>query len=382
MQVDDMDINSIRGDFPALQEWTYLDNAFVGLFPRQVREGYDEFLDLWMNFSAKKNKTILSEWLEKTEDVRGMIANFIGAASSEIAFTMCTGSGLNIVINGTSWRKGDNVVFPEYEHNPLDTTTLRRSGVESRVLKFQDGKLELNELEKAIDDRTRLIQVSQVSYVNGFRFDLKEVADIAHEHGARILVDATQAIGALKTNVMKEDVDYVSAAPYKYMMGPAGLAFLYVKSDHLEELNPDRVGWKNQIWRGEHAEEPLDQPESAEKFEYGTLHFQGMYGLERSLNYLDKIGMDVVERRNLELSSYLWSRIKDLGKKMYTPPGTKSPIVSFYERDASELSVRLMKSKVKVTGRKAHGEHLRVSPHFYNTREDIDFFIEKLEENV
>lgn len=375
-----MDIESIRRDFPALEEWTYLDNAFVGLYPRQVREGYEEFLDKWMNFSAEGTKTILTEWLEKAEKVREMVADFIGASPQEIAFTTCTGSGLNIVVNGTKWEKGDNVVFPENEHNPLDTATLRRHGVETRAVEVREGWVDLSDLEKAVDDHTRLVQVSQVSYINGFRFDLKGVADIAHEHGARVVVDSTQAIGALVTDVKKEGVDYVSAAPYKYLMGPAGLAFLYVKSDLIGKLEPDRIGWKNQIWEGDHAEEPLDATLSAKKFEYGTLHFQGVYGLERSLKYLNDIGMENVERRILQLSSYLWSRLSEIGKKMYTPRGTRSPIVSFYEQDAVETSAKLMEEKVKVTGREAHGGHIRVSPHFYNTTEDIDHFIKKLEE--
>jgi cysteine desulfurase/selenocysteine lyase len=375
-----LNIESIRRDFPALEEWTYLDNAFVGLYPRQVRAGYEEFLDRWMNFRAEGTKTILTEWLEKAEKVREMVADFIGASPQEIAFTTCTGSGLNIVVNGTKWEKGDNVVFPENEHNPLDTATLRRHGVETRAVEVREGRVDLSDLEKAVDDHTRLVQVSQVSYINGFRFDLKGVADIAHEHGAGVVVDSTQAIGALVTDVKKEGVDYVSAAPYKYLMGPAGLAFLYVKSDLIGELEPDRIGWKNQIWEGDYAEEPLDATLSAKKFEYGTLHFQGVYGLERSLKYLNDIGMENVERRIIQLSSYLWSRLSEIGKKMYTPRGTRSPIVSFYEQDAVETSAKLMEEKVKVTGREAHGGHIRVSPHFYNTTEDIDHFIKKLEE--
>ena len=253
-----LDVESIRRDFPALEEWTYLDSSFVGLYPRQVREGYDEFLDMWMSFGVAGTSTILAEWLEKAEGVRRMVADFIGASRREIAFTACTGSGLNIVVNGTRWKRGDNVVFPENEHNPLDTATLRRRGVESRAVDVKDGRIELSDLEDAVDDRTRLVQVSQVSYVNGFRFDLKRVAEIAHEHGARVLVDATQALGAVEVDVKDEGVDYLSAAPYKYLMGPAGLAFLYVRSEHIGELEPDRVGWKNQLWEGDKAEELHD----------------------------------------------------------------------------------------------------------------------------
>jgi selenocysteine lyase/cysteine desulfurase len=373
-----LDIESIRADFPGLLEWTYLDNAFICLYPRQVREGYDEFLDQWMNFKPSGAKTILGEWLEKANKVRGMIAAFIGASANEIALTTCTGSGLNIVINGTKWEKGDNVVFPEHEHNPMDTYTLRRYGVESRPVKVEEGKVELSDLEKAVNDNTKIVQISQVSYVNGFRFDLREVSEIAHAHGARVLVDSTQALGALATDVKKEKVDYVSAAPYKYMMGPAGLAFLYITSEHLGDLEPDRIGWKNQLWEGDRAEDPLDDVNAAEKFEYGTIHFQGAYGLERSLEYINNIGIDKIEKRVMSLTDQLWSRLSELGRTMYTPPGNRAPIVSFYQKDSINIAAKLMREKVKVTGREAHGGHIRVSSHFYNNREDIDLFIEKL----
>jgi len=385
-----MDVERIRADFPALREWVYLDNAFVGLFPRQVREGYDAFLDRWMEFNAEGTKTILAEWLEKAAKVRGMIAEFIGASPQEVAYTACTGSGLNVVVNGMSWERGDNVVFPEWEHNPLYTTTLKRHEVEARAVEAVDGKVDIVDLERAMDDRTRLVQVSQVSYINGFRFDLREVAEMAHDHGAKVLVDATQALGALVTDVKEEGVDFVSAAPYKYLMGPAGLAFLYVDSECLGELAPDRVGWKNQIWKGDRAEAELDEPESAEKFEYGTIHFQGAYGLERSLDYLNEVGMENVERRVLELSGYLWSKLNELGKDMLTPEGTKSPVVSFNQLGATEIAADLMKQRIKVTGREAHGGHIsvggelwrvghiRVSPHFYNSKDDIDGFIDVL----
>jgi selenocysteine lyase/cysteine desulfurase len=229
-----------------------------------------------------------------------------------------------------------------------------------------------------LDDRTKLVQVSQVNYVNGYRFDLKSLADIVHKHGAKLLADATQAVGALIIDVKREEVDYLAAAPYKFLMGPAGLAFLYVKEEFVSELSPHRVGWKNQLWKGKYAEKPLKQQETAEKIEYGTLYFEGIYGLERSFEYINKIGMNTIERRNLRLSDYLWNHLNNIGMKMFTPPETKSTIVSFYEGNAMELASKLMVQKVKVSGRNTFGGHIRVSPHFYNTEANIDHFINRL----
>lgn len=373
-----MDIMQIRNDFPALREWTYLDTSFMGLYPLQVRQGYEEFLNRWMQFKVTAGKTILTEWLEKAEIVRNMVASFIGATRDEVAFTTSTGCGLNIVTNGINWTRGDNAVFPEWEHNPLDTMTLRKQGVEARAVKPRNGRIELADLEKVIDDRTRLVQVSQVAYTNGFRFNLKEVGEIAHKHGAKLIVDATQAIGALTINLKEENVDFLSAAPYKYLMGPAGLAFLYVREDSLGDLMPDRVGWKNQLWQGERAERLQESGRTGDKFEYGTLHYEGMYGLEQSLQYIYRIGLENVQSRILELSGYLWNRLKDLAVEMYTPEGTKSPIVSFFQPDATKIAGKLMEERVKVSGRPTHGGHIRVSSHFYNTTEDIEHFIERL----
>lgn len=367
-------VEEIRCDFPALNEWTYLDNAFVGLMPTQVREGYDRWADQWLNFDVG-NRTILSGWLEAATRVRGMMADFIGVTPREIAYTMCTGSGLNIVINGTQWRRGDNVVFAEWEHNPLDTHTTRRNSVESRVWKPQGGRFLTGDLEKLVDDRTRLVQVSDVSYVNGFRVDLKATAGVVHAHGGKLLVDATQAVGALRVDYKRDGADYVSWAPYKYLMGPAGLAFLYVDGESIEGLTPDRTGWKNQIWEGAHAEDKTPD-DAAEKFEYGTINFQGVYAMEESLNYLNRLGIDYVEKRVLDTTGYLYKRLGELGKELWTPENNRAPIVSYNQPGAVEIAEKLKKAKIKVTGREAHGGHMRVSAHFYNTRDDVDKLIE------
>jgi selenocysteine lyase/cysteine desulfurase len=183
-------------------------------------------------------------------------------------------------------------------------------------------------------------------------------------------VDATQAVGALDVDYVGDGVDYVAFAPYKYLMGPSGLAFLYVRKENLDGLTPDRTGWKNQVWGGDNPEESSDV-ESAEKFEYGTLHFQGVYAMERSLGYLNRLGIKQIEKRNLGLSGYLYDRLSEAGKEMWTP-SPESTIVSYFQEGAVELAARLKAQKIKVTGRSAHGDHIRVSVHFYNTEGDID----------
>jgi len=363
------EINKIRNDFPVLSEWTYLDNAFVGLMPHQVREGYIEWADEWHNYTLHPGETILGKWMRKAQSVRRKVASLIGVNSEEIAYTMCTGSGQNIVLNSFDWKKGDNVVFPEWEHNPPVTYETEKIGVEPRVLHQKGGRFDLSDIEELVDDNTKLVSVTDVSYVNGFKMDLKGVTEIAHEHGAKVLVDSTQTIGALNVNYHDMDVDYVSFAPYKYMMGPPGLAFLYVSNDNLESIDPDRVGWKNAIWNRDR------RSKDASKLEYGTIHFQGVYAMEKSLNYIENVGMDVIDNRVKKLSGYLYDRLSEFGMEIFTPERGISPVVSYMEDNAFEIAKQLMTQKIKVTGRKAHRNHIRASVHFYNTEEDIDKLI-------
>ncbi len=372
-----MNIDKIRADFPLLKEWVYLDNAFVGVMPKQVKEGYEEYLDLWYNFSPPGEKTILQEWLTRTTRLRKKVADFVKVTPEEIAFTMCTGSGLNIIVNGMEWKKGDNVVCPEWEHNVLQTNTTVRNGVETRVVKARDYKFYLDDIEKIMDDNTKLVQVSHVSYVNGDTMDLKALSDMAHGYGAKVLVDATQAVGALDVNYHESGVDFVAVAPYKYLMGPTGLAFLYVRKENIDQLTPDRTGWKNQIYEGDNPEESVTEG-SAEKFEYGTIHFEGVFALEKSIDYLNAVGTDKIEKRNLELAGYLFDELVARGKRMYTPDTPKSPIVSYFEDDPLPLAAKLKSKKIKVTGREAHGGHMRISSHFYNTKADIDKLLSNL----
>ncbi len=371
-----INIERIRQDFPAFKNWAYLDTAYVGLSPKFARDSYDEFLDEWMNLSFEKPATILGKWMEKSEETRVMVAEFLNAKTDEIAFTQCTGCGLNLPVNCIDFKKGDNVVTPDLECNPLVTSSLRRKGVQTRIVKSVNGKVELSDLEREIDDHTRVLQVSQVSYINGFRFNLKEVSDIAHEHNALVSVDSIQATGAIYTDVKREDVDFLSAGTYKYLIGPPGLGIFYTKSEHIENMFPDRTGWGNKIWNLK----PYELPKSAKRFEYGTLNFGGIYAFHDSLSYLKKIGIKNIEKRVLELSSYLRSRLNDIGAEMFTPENTNSPIISVFVKNAQEIGEKLRKKRVKVTTRDWNDNgYFRVSVHFYNTREDIDVFIEELE---
>jgi cysteine desulfurase / selenocysteine lyase len=371
----------LQQDFPALQNiGTYLDTAFTGLMPNVVKSAHEAFLNERSLFSSIPNdKTILGLWLDKLEIVREKLAIFMGTKPQEIALTYCTGCGTNIAINGIDWKSGDNVVTDDLSY-PTDIHVingLKSKGVEVRFAYAKNGKIALEEIEKLIDNKTKALVVSHVSYINGFRHNLKRLADLIHEKNGYLIVDGTQSIGAIQVDLHKEQVDFFSCSPYKWMVGPPGVGFMYVREELLSKIVPDRIGWSST--ENYELYESLESPpfwNHAKRFEYGTLNFEGIYALEASLDYLNGICIKEIEQHDLHLTKILYERLVELGVDVITPPDNNSPIVAFACEDVPDYSQKLKEQRIYITSRFWKQPMLRISPHFYSTEEDIAIFID------
>ncbi len=374
------DLTSIRRDFPALKKFkSYLDTAFVGLMPLQVKSAHEEFLEERLQFGPfPRDKSILGVWMDRSEKVRAKLASFLGAQASEIAFTYCTGCGSNIALNGIDWRKGDNAVIDDLEY-PTDfhiLNDLRKRGVEIRIARHKNGAVPPSAFEALADKRTRAFVVSHVSYLNGFRHDLKKLADIVHAYGGYLIVDSAQAIGGVEVNVRSEDVDFLSGIPYKWLNGPNGLGFLYVRASLIPLFKPDRLGWSStDDFESLETMESKPLPESARRFEYGTLGFESVYALDAALDYIEKIGIGSIEQHNLRLISYLRNQLQEQNVRFFTPEDNRAPILSFFTEDEKTIGRKLKENNIFVTARRWGQGQIRISPHFYNTEEDIDAFM-------
>jgi len=375
----EIDFEKIRNDFPALKKYkAYLDTAFIGLMPKQVKTAHEVFLKERLEHGPfPADQSILGFWMDKMEKVRDKLAVFLGAESDEIAFTYCTGCGSNIAINGIDWQKGDNVIIDDLEY-PTDfhvLNALKKRGVEVRIAKHENGKVSAEKFEALLDKKSRAIVVSHVSYLNGFRHDLKKLADLIHANKGYLIVDSAQAIGGLKVDVKKENVDFMSGIPYKWLNGPNGVGFLYVKKEIIPLFSPDRLGWAstNDFVSLETMESnPL--PKTARRFEYGTLSFEGIYALDSVLDYINKIGIENIENRNLHLIKILRENLKNLNVNFFTPENNYAPILTFYIDNEKEFGMKMRKNGIYVTARKWDKGHVRISPHFYNNENDIQLF--------
>jgi cysteine desulfurase/selenocysteine lyase len=364
------DWNVIRAEFPALADWTYLNSATFGQLPRRA---VDAVAGHWAHRDELACTDFL-DWYNDADRLRQSLATLINATPDDLAFISNASVALGIVAGGIQWKPGDNVVtladeFPNYLYLPA---LVERHAVEFREIPWE-------RFYESIDDRTRIVAISEVNYSSGFRPPLEEISRFLRERGTLLFVDGTQSVGALRFDVQKVRPDALAVHGYKWMCSPTGVGFLYVAPHLRANLPPNAVGWRShRAWRevdNLHHGKPI-LTDTAEKYEGGGLPFPLMYAMEGSVNLMFEIGPDVIEQRVLELADSARIRLRKLGAEACD---TGSQIVSakFPGEDSSRLARDLKSRRVVVAAR--HG-FLRVSPHFYNNHQDLDKLEEALRE--
>ena len=361
----------VRHDFPAAREGLYLNSAYIAPIPLPVADAARAFAE------RKSSKPIrLDEMLQQTNDVRAQFARLIGADPDEVGFLFATSEGENIVASALDLKPSDNVVIDElhYETSFVLYRHLEESrGIALRIVPHHDGRVAADDFASAVDGRTRLVSVAWVSHQNGLRHDMRPIADVAHAHGALFYADAVQALGMFPVDVRAAGVDCLTSGTYKWLLGGFGVAPFFVRRELLERIRTDRMG-------ALHVEKQLDDHRfqiyrTAKKFEYATLPFAEIYQLGAALTYLDKVGVDRIERHTVALAAELREGLVQLGFRLFTPAGNQSSIVTVHlDRNQSRAREVLDGAGVQVSFREG-GSLVRVSPALFNTREEIQQFL-------
>jgi selenocysteine lyase/cysteine desulfurase len=359
--------------FEVTKRYAYLNHASVGGLPRPVVEAMTHYL----HSRAASGSEALVDWeAHIIERVRQQVAGFLGAHRDEIAFTGSVSHGLNIVAAGLDWQPGDNVVCAETEFpaNVYPWTNLRRRGVEVRLVPARDNRILTKDVKDAVDTRTRLVAISFVEFASGYRNDLDALAGICHARGAYLCVDGIQGLGALHFSVRETPVDVMAGHAAKWMLGPIGAGFLYVRRELLDTLDPVMAGWRSVVDREAYFSYDSPLRETADRFEPGSPNVAGLVGLGTAVELLLDVGQDTIEARIFELTDYLIDRLRAQGCAIVSPVthrGERSGIVSFRPPaiDLPTFAERLHAAGVIVSMR---GDAIRVSPHFYNTIEDLE----------
>lgn len=318
---------------------------------------------------------------QRLPELRSAVAAFVGAHPGEIAFVESTTAGATIVAAGLPWEPGDEVIVgdDEFPANVHPWLALRARGVVVRFVETARGPLTPDALRALITPRTRVVAVSWVGFVDGYRHDLEGLAEVAHAAGALLCVDAMQGLGVLALDLGRTPVDVLYAGARKWLLGLAGSGLLYVRAPALERIALALPGWRSVADKWDYLAYAQRPAAGAERFEAGTPNVAGALALVTSLALLRDAGVAAIERHVLALTDELVAALDRLGARVVTRRGARerSAIVTFAlpGRDPDATVRRLGEAGIAVTRGPAG---IRVSPHGYNTRDELERLVAEL----
>lgn len=354
----------------------YLNHASETPVPTPVRQRIGQYLDI-----AEGDPDAAPVALDS---LKGLLARLLGGTADEYAIMPNTGTAINIVALGLDWRPGDNLVVPaeEYPANLYPWLALKERGVEVRVVPLgPDLRVDPEQVAQRVDGRTRVVAVSAVEYLSGFRNDLPQLSAIAHRAGALLVVDGIQAAGAMDLNVERDGIDVLAAGGYKWLMGPIGTGFAYFKRSVWNQIRPVLPGARASVEGPEDKDGRRTLWETAQRYETGCLPFSLLHGWTAALEMLEQATIPAIEAQVLHLTERLIAGLQ-AGKIAIASPVARreerSGVLSFTLGSAEAnqaLVARLRDQGIVISFR---GGRCRVSPHFYNTDADIDRFLAAL----
>ena len=371
--------------FPVTRNCIYLDHAANGPLPRPTARTLHTYIDDTSNFG----NITYDRWTIYEQGAHRRLANMLNARHDQVAMTASTGDGLMHIADGLRWRAGDTILTAEGEFpsNVYPWLNLQEQGVQVHFVKMHEHRIRVEDVFAQITDRTRLVSLGLVEFSTGYRNDIAAIAHYCHERGILCGIDAIQALGALSIDVQQLGIDYLAAAAHKWLLSPQTTGILYVSDQLLPQLHIPRRGWVSVETPFEFFNYHQPMKSGAARFEHSTPNRMAIVGLDASLGLFESIdgGMEAVEARILGLTGYAIAGLERLGYPVISPQGTgeRSGIVCFQPHPArqdvtpqhivEELAVR----NIHIAAR---GTVARISPHFYNTLEDIDTLLNALEE--
>jgi cysteine desulfurase/selenocysteine lyase len=375
--MNENEITKARSYFPYLDKGIiYFNHAATGPLSTKVKEDIDKlFLD--------KNEGKIDnydELVQKVSESKQLLAKMLNTTSNRIAFTENTSSGLNILAQGMKWKEGDRIILNdiEFPSNVYPFMNLQNKGVEIDFVKSENGIVNAENIIEAIKPETKLISVSYVQFLSGYRIDLEKLGTVSREKDIILAVDAIQGLGAININVEKYKVDFISCGTQKWLLGMQGMGFIFLTKELQDKIDASFVGWLSV----ENAWDLLDYnyklKRTANRFQPGTLNIIGVYALNASLKMFDEFGFETIERQVLSNSKYFIDKLSDAEFNLILKDYNKenlSGIVSLKHDDAEDIFNYLSKMDIICAVREGY---LRFAPHFYNTEKEIDKVVVEL----
>jgi cysteine desulfurase/selenocysteine lyase len=370
-----MDWTALRSEFPVTRRWAFFDHAAVAPISGRAQQALGD----WAADMAENGDVHEPQWAQRVEAVRNLAGQLVHADPLDIAFVKNTSEGIGIVAEGFQWKPGDNIITAaeEYPSNIYPWMNLAGRGVEVRTLASRGRRLWVDDLRAFIDERTRIVSLSFVEFASGFRNDLDAVGSLCRERGIYFFVDAIQGLGVLPLDVGRTPVDFLAADGHKWLLGPEGAGIFYIRRELVDLLHPVGVGWNSVVgWRDfSHIDFRLKP--HAGRWESGSLNVAGITALGASLQLILDVGISAIAERVVELTDYLCAGAERAGFEIYSSrrPEDKSAIVSLIVPNADPRTlVRRCRQHGVVINQRAG--RIRVSPHAYNSFDEIDRLLE------
>ena len=367
----------LRARFPVFQKKTYLNSCAYGALATEVEASLQRYLD------ARNDKGADWEyWVGRNEAVRSSVAKLIGADSNEIAVTASVSAGINSLASAFNFDGPRNkVVITDFEFPTNAQIWYAQESRGARVVRLREegGRIPLEKFEQAIDEETLIVATAQVAFRNGAKQDIPAIAEIARRKGALSMVDSYQSLGTAQFDVRQAGVDFAVGGMLKYLLGTAGIAFMYARQDLIHSLPPTATGWFA-------AEDIMamditgySPSRTARRFEAGTPPVPNTYMTEAGLAILHEVGLEAIEGRIGELTTAIKDAATQAGYSLASPidPARHGAMISIRSSDENRLVASLEEDNIVVSCRNGN---LRISPHFYNNEADIEHLFRALHE--
>jgi selenocysteine lyase/cysteine desulfurase len=374
----EQNFDALRKEFPVLQRKTYLNSGSYCALANEVRAAFDAYMEDRLLVGANWDV-----WVTKNESVRKLTAALLNASPDEIAVTASVSAGLNALASALDFTGPRNkVVVSDFEFPTNAQIWHAQEPRGARVVhvpRAADGYIPAEMFEKAIDEQTQLVAITHVCFRNGAKLDIPGIVRLARAKGAKVLLDCYQSVGSLDIDVKALDVDFAAGGMLKYLLGTAGIGFLYARDACVRSLVPTNSGWFAQAEITAMDITANRPAPNARRFEAGTPPVVNCYAAEAGLKMLLKIGTPAIEKRNYALTRRCMQRLEEIGWPSITPAQDerRGATVAVPSRNSAGLAAELMNQDIVTSYR---DDNVRASFHFYNNDDDVETFVAAMKE--
>lgn len=372
-----MNIEEIRSEFDYLKNnKIYFNHAAIGPLSNKVVERINKFVELRSTGEIENYPSLLSA----QKSVKRKLSKIFNVKPERFAFIDSVSNGFNILAQGIEWKTGDRVILNDIEFpaNVYPFLNLKLLGVEIDFVQSRNGRIDVKDIESLLTPRTRLLSISAVQFLSGFRADLNEIGRLCKSHNIIFSVDAIQAAGAVNIDIKKSNIDFLCGGSHKWFMGLQGASYFYLTEELQSMLKQKFVGWLSVENSWNFTDYKLDFLKTAERFQNGSTNVIGFIAFDETLNLFESIGIDEIEKNILENSEYLMNGLDNIGLDPILKNASKkylSGIVSVSNTYAEKIMNKLKTLGFTFSCREGK---MRFSPHFYNTKDEIDKLIYEL----